>query len=136
MSLKRSEARIIAMTILYQINLCEKNKINYDKEEIISNNLEVDNEFVRLLVNGVIDNLLEIDNLANKYLGTWPINRLGINDQAIFRLAIYELKYMDTPKIVAINEAIELANMYSDEKISKMLNGVLDNIYHNEVDSE
>jgi len=133
MQLTRSEARNKAMTILYQIFLEDKNKINYNIDDVIYDNLEIDNDFVKILVNGVISNKEKIDNLANKYLGTWPIDRLGFNDQAIFRIAIYELLFTDTPSVVVINEAIELAKKYSDDNVSKMFNATLDNIYHKEV---
>ena len=46
-------------------------------------------------------------------------------------MGIFELLYMDTPDIVAINEAIELAKTYSDDSVRKMINGVLDKVYHN-----
>ena len=68
----------------------------------------------------------EIDTIANKYLKDWPINRLDKAGAAILRMAIYELKYMDTPSIVVINEAIELAKKYTDEDLVKMINAVLD----------
>ncbi len=42
------------------------------------------------------------------------------------------LFFTDIPSIVAINEAVELSKKYSDEAVTKMINGVLDNIYHNE----
>ena len=69
---------------------------------------------------------------ANKHLKDWTIDRLGKTDQAILRMGIYELVYTDTPEIVAINEAVELANEYSDEKVKSMINAVLDSIYHGE----
>ena len=47
-------------------------------------------------------------------------------------MGIYELVYTDTPEIVSINEAVELANIYSDEKVKNMINAVLDSIYHGE----
>ena len=43
-------------------------------------------------------------------------------------MGIYEIKYMDTPDIVVINEAIELAKKYSDDNVKKMINAVLDKI--------
>ena len=46
-------------------------------------------------------------------------------------MGIYELLYTNTPDIVCINEAIELAKSYSDDKVKNMINGVLDKIYHN-----
>ena len=51
-------------------------------------------------------------------------------DQAILRMAVYEILYTDTPNVVCIDEAIELAKKYSDEKVCKMINGILDKIYH------
>lgn len=43
-------------------------------------------------------------------------------------MSIYELKYTDTPDLVVINEAIELAKRYSDDSVRKMINAVLDKI--------
>ena len=43
-------------------------------------------------------------------------------------MSLYEIKYTDTPNIVVINEAIELAKKYSDENVRKMINAVLDKI--------
>ena len=60
------------------------------------------------------------------------MDRLNKVDQAILSLGIYELVYTDTPSVVAINEAIELSKKYSDEAVTKMINGVLDKIYHEE----
>jgi len=127
--LNRSELRKITMTILYQIFLYEKNEVNYNVEEVIKEQLEIDNDFVKDLVHGVLENRNNIDEYANKYLDKWPLSRLGFTDQAIIRIAIYELLYTDTPDLVCINEAIELSKIYSDEQVSKMINGILDKIY-------
>lgn len=128
--LTRSELRKKIMTILYQINIYKSNKIDYDVETVINESLEIDNEFVRDSVYGVITHQNEIDELANSHLNNWNISRLGNTDQAILRLGIYELIYTDTPEVVAINEAIELAKDYSDDEVRKMINGVLDKVYH------
>ena len=124
------------MTILYQIGVYKSNKIEYDVDKVIASSIEIDNEFVKNCVYGVITNEKDIDALANKYLNKWTINRLGFTDQAILRLGIYELMYTDTPEVVAINEAIELAKDYSDDDVRKMINGVLDKVYHEKVDHE
>ncbi len=129
MQISRSEARYKAMTILYQINLYEKNNISYNIEEVINEQLELKNDFVNELVYGVINNKKDIDSLANKYMKDWTIDRVGLTDAAIIEIAIYEIKYTKTPNIVCINEAIELSKKYSDEKVSKMINGVLDKVY-------
>lgn len=128
--LNRSELRRIIMTILYQINVYEKNKIKFDIDEMIKEVMEIDNEFVKEVVYGVITYKNDIDTLANKHLNDWTIDRLGNTDQSILRIGIYELMYTKTPEVVAINEAIELAKSYSDDDVRKMINGVLDKIYH------
>lgn len=132
----RSELRRKIMTILYQINVYQSNKIDFDVDKIIEEALEIDNEFVKNSVYGVITNQKDIDDLANRYLNKWTITRLGYTDQAILRLGIYELLYTDTPEVVAINEAVELAKDYSDDDVRKMINGVLDKVYHSKVDYE
>ena len=132
MEQNRSELRKKIMTILYQINVYEKNKMKYNVEDIINEVLEIDNEFVKDMVYGVITYKNDIDKLANSHLNNWTIDRLGNTDQAILRMGIYELLYTDTPKIVSINEAVELAKAYSDDDVRKMINGVLDKIYHGE----
>lgn len=135
MNLTRNDSRMLAMTILYQIDLFKRKKIEISIEDIIENNLEEINDkdnFVRNLVNGVISKEEELIELANKYLNNWNINRLGIADAAILKIAIYELLYTNTPKKVCIDEAIELAKDFSDEKVVGMINGVLDKVYHSQ----
>lgn len=129
--MNRSELRKKIMTILYQINVYKKSKMEYNVDEIISEVLDIDNEFVKETVYGVLTYQNEIESLANKYLDGWTIDRLGNTDKAILEMGIYELIYTDTPDIVCINEAIELAKIYSDDAVRKMINGVLDKVYHN-----
>ena len=108
------------------------NKKELHVNAIIKESLEIDNEFVKDIVQGVKTSKNEIDEISNKFLNGWKINRLGNTDQAILRMGIFELKYYSqTPEIVAINEAIELAKIYSDDEVRKMINGVLDKIYKN-----
>ena len=132
--LTRSELRKNIMTILYQINVYDINKITYNVDEIIKEVNPIDNEFVKDVVYGVVTKKDEIDKLANQYLNNWTIDRLGNTDQAIIRMAIYELLYTETPDIVVINEAVELAKLYSDDDVKKMINGVLDKVYHQRID--
>lgn len=129
--LSRSELRKQIMTILYQINIYDNNKMQYNVDDVIKEVSTIENEFVKDTVYGVITYKNDIDELANKYLNNWTISRLGNTDQAILRMGIYELIYTDTPDIVAINESIELAKSYSDDDVRKMINGVLDKIFHN-----
>ena len=132
----RHELRYKTMTILYQMFLYDNNSIEYDVDNIIAEQLEENNKFVSELVNGVISNREEIDKLANNYLEDWDISRLGYTDQAIIRIGIYEIMWTDTPDVTCIDEAIELAKEYSDEKVSKMINGVLDKVYHSKENND
>ena len=129
--MNRSELREKIMTILYQKNVYDKNKIKYQIDDIMKEVTPIENEFVKEIVYGVTTYQNEIDALANQYLNGWTIDRLGNTDQAILRMGIYELLYTDTPDIVSINEAIELAKSYSDDDVRKMINATLDKIYHN-----
>ena len=144
MKANRTITREKAMTVLYQILLYKKNNINYIIEDVINEMMEsleledrkkIDLEFLSSLVNGVLDNLNEIDSNISKYLENWSIDRLGLTDQAIIRIGTYELLYTDTPNLVCINEAIELSKDFSDEKVVGMINGVLDKVYHEMVES-
>lgn len=128
----RSELREIIMKVIYQIYILEKTKNRYNTEELIKEQLEIENDYVKVCVDGIIKKQKEIDSLANKYMNNWTIDRLNKVDKAILSLAIYELMYTDTPSVVAINEAIELSKKYSEEAVTKMFNGVLDKIYHEE----
>ena len=133
MSMKnRSELREVIMKVIYQNNLYKESDFEYDINDLIREQLEVENSFVNDSVKGIIENQNKINELANKYLKDWTIDRLNKVDQAILSLGIYELMYTDTPSVVSINEAIELSKKYSDEAVTKMINGVLDKIYHEE----
>lgn len=133
MNLNRSELRKKIMTILYQINVYEGNNVEYRVDDVVSDVMDIDNEFVKEIVYGVVTYKQELKKLANKYLSNWTINRLGNTDQAILLMAIYELMYTETPPIVVINEAINLAKDYSDDKVKNMINACLDKLYHEEV---
>lgn len=124
----RSELREKIMTITYQISLYKSNKMNFNVDDVIKENCEVENEFVKDIVYGVVTYYDELNAEANKYLKDWSINRLDATGAAILRMALYEIKYTDTPDIVVINEAIELAKKYSDDNVRKMINAALDKV--------
>ena len=132
--MNRNEARVVIMTILYQIFMYDKSNITYNLDDVIDENLKIDNDFVKNMVKGIIKEKATLEDVANKHLKDWNISRLGLTDQAILSMGIYELLYTDTPDVVAINEAVELAKKYSDEKVKNMINGVLDKVYHEKID--
>ena len=132
--MNRSELRKKIMTILYQIFLYQNNGIEYNVDYVIKESMEIEIDFVNEVVKGVLEYKNDIDKIANKHLNDWTIDRLTCTDRAILSIGIYELVYTDTPEIVAINEAVELAGEYSDDKVKNMINAVLDSIYHGEED--
>ena len=84
--------------------------------------------FTISLYNGVLDNLDNIDNLLNSYLGKWKLDQIGIVERQILRLGAYEMKYSDIDLAIAINEAVILANELASESSIKLINGVFDAI--------
>lgn len=128
MAMKRSLLREKIMVILYQLDIAKDQKLNVSIDDTIKANIEVENEFVKQVVYGCVTYKNKIDNLANKYMNDWSIDRIDKTGAAILRMAIYELMYTDTPEVVVINEAIELSKKYSDDNVRKIINAVLDKI--------
>ncbi len=124
MTKTRSELREKCMTILYQYFLLKNSNI----DELIKDNIDIDNEFVKDIVYGVITHQEDIDKIANKYMVNWTIDRLEAVGSSLLRMGIYEIKYTDTPEIVVINEAVELAKKYCDDEVRKIINAVLDKV--------
>lgn len=85
-------------------------------------------------VQDVIQKTDEIDEMIKKNLESWDIKRVGKAELTIIRLALYEMYYDNTIDIpVAINEAVELAKTYCDQKADKFVNGVLATIYKSKI---
>ncbi len=126
MAKSRSELRNIIMVILYQIDIYIERKVPYEVDNVIKTNLDVENEFVKDIVYGVMTYKEELDTIANSLIKDWTIDRIDKAGASILRMALYELKYTDTPEVVVINEAIELAKKYCDESVRKIINAVLD----------
>ncbi len=106
--------------------------INYQKSMVSIKELiklsDKDVVFMMKLVSQVIDNVDKYDGAIAACLKDWSISRLNYLDRNILRMALAELvSETETPKQVVINEAIELAKLYSDEKSFKYINGVLGN---------
>jgi len=89
-------------------------------------NVSLRDGFMEALVRGTIAHVTELDGYIAKRAENWRLERMPIVDRNILRMAIQEIKYMDTPPPVVIDEALELARRYSDEEAVPFLNGVLD----------
>ena len=85
-----------------------------------------DKTFLENLVAGVTDRQEELDAVIGKYAQGWALNRLGKVDLTILRMAVYELMCMpEIPVGATINEAVELAKRYAEDKSSGFINGIL-----------
>ncbi|WP_156290833.1 transcription antitermination factor NusB [Oceanobacillus salinisoli] len=124
--MNRHTAREKAFQIIFQMDINE-----VEPKEAIQSTLETDkiNDFLLSLVNGVTENKQKIDAILTEHLENWTLNRIASVERSILRIATYEIKFMDDiPNNVSINEAIELANKFGDEKSGKFINGVLSKI--------
>ncbi len=127
--MNRRKSREIAMTLLFEmsINKEDHNEIltNF-KEHTDSDLTDVDMDYVQRVLKGVQENLHEIDNKIEQNLINWKLYRLSKIDLAILRTSTYEILFeADIPAKVSVNEGIELAKKYSDEKSFQFINGVL-----------
>ncbi len=85
-----------------------------------------DAAYIEEKVRDICGRLEEIDDAINAGAEGWKTSRMGKTELALLRLAVYEMKYEEEiPVPVAINEAVELAKVYGDEKSASFVNGVL-----------
>jgi N utilization substance protein B len=83
--------------------------------------------FAERLAHGTAEMLSEIDELLRQSLDHWRLERLGLVDRNILRMAVFEfLNEHETPRIVIINEAIEVAKRFGGEESGQFVNGILD----------
>lgn len=86
--------------------------------------------WVSSLAKGLLTHIETLEELAQKHLKNWKLQRLSRIEHTLLLMAAYELKYTpETPYKVVINEAIELAKKYSTKESGDFLNGVLDAIH-------
>lgn len=145
--LKRRALRVLAIQALYQLDVSSEMHIvdalslalecsedspysieAITEEELLNEVPEI--AYSIALVRGVQNNVEKIDALIEKYLKGWKLNRIVRLDLIIMRVAIFEMTSpeLEVPQTVALNEAIEIAKTYSDEKSAKFINGILSNL--------
>lgn len=129
--MSRRLARDVAFRALFQIDIgkCRAELALYNSLDGFS--LKSDEEqLVRDLVTGTVENLQTLDNTISKHLVKWELQRLSAVDRNLLRLALYEIIYRpDIPHAVSINEALELAKKYgSTGEAVGFINGILDRV--------
>src|SRR5438105_219834 len=85
-------------------------------------------EFATKLAIGALAHLDEVDERIKSRAEHWRISRMALVDRNVLRLAVYEFLYEQTPRTVAINEALEIARRFSTFEATQFINGILDAI--------
>lgn len=144
MTSKRRKAREMAVQMLYQHDLggsrLEEILAEYRPSEGAAESGEPESgvpadelpavlDHATRLVRGTVEHLEEIDGLIGAQADNWRLERMPAVDRNILRLGVYEFLYeLDVPKLVVIDEAIELAKRYGSENSSSFVNGLLDGL--------
>ena len=85
--------------------------------------------FAEPLIQGVLENRAKLDAEIMKYAKNWDLHRMAAVDRNILRLAIYEMLYReDIPPVVSINEAVDIAKLFSTDDSGRFVNGILDKV--------
>lgn len=127
----RSELRKNIFKIIFRLEFhpgeAMEEQVTYRLEELKSEGVEEKElAYIKNKTQAVIESIEELDAVINEHSKGWKVDRLGKTELAILRLAVYEiLKDDDIPKSVAINEAVELAKMYSSDDAPRFINGIL-----------
>ena len=127
----RSLAREIAMKMLYAASLGGEESMSevLEQSEQTDTLSGADKTFVETLTAGVTAHQAELDEVIGRYAQGWALNRLGKVDLTILRMAVYELLHMpEVPVGATINEAVELAKKYAEDKSSGFINGILGSV--------
>ncbi len=123
----RSRARGVALQALYEGDASDHSPQATAERLLTEVSLgAAGSGFALDLVQGIADNLKEIDGAIGELAPAWPVAHIPIVDRNVLRIAIYEMRYeTDTPPKVAINEAVELAKTYGSGSSPRFINGVL-----------
>jgi N utilization substance protein B len=126
----RRKARELALQMLYQYDLSANPPQQIvDTFEELQKSKPNTREFATKIFQGTIDNLAKIDEMIAAQADNWRIARMAVVDRNIIRMSIYELlEESETPKLVIIDEAIEIGKKFGTQKSSQFINGILDGI--------
>ena len=126
--MKRSEAREMLFKALYEIEV-QKDITEEHMNLFLENNDITDNAtvlYIKTSVNEINEKSEELEeNISKNLKKDWTLERISKINIALLKLAIYEIKYTDTPFKVVINEVVDLAKKYSEETAPAFINGVL-----------
>ena len=120
----RNDARENAFKLIFE-SLFHEYDEQLSKENLTVLKKEEDNKFFEDIMKNFNEHKEYLKEEIEKHLKNFDYDRLFKIDLAIIYLAVTEIKFCETPKAVAINEALELAKKYSTGKSSKFINGLV-----------
>lgn len=124
--MNRRTAREKAMQILFQLNM---NDISPDEAVGLFFEKKPSSQYLNNIVQGVSKHKTAIDDNIELHLENWTLSRIASVEKTVLRIAVYEIMYEeDVPLGVSINEAVELAKKFGDDKSGPFVNGVLSKI--------
>lgn len=127
--MKRTEMRELAFKLIYSLEI--QKDVNLEEQIELYN---IDNEiqevgakeYIKDCILGIKKNETEIiKEIEANITSEWKIERISKVNLSLLKLAIYEIKYKQIPFKVEINEVVELAKKYGDDKAGKFINGML-----------
>ncbi len=130
----RRKGRIIAFQSLYRYDLsgaCVEELLDFswldgDKAQKLAGETE---SFARLLIQGALENLPQVDAVIRGQLENWDFSRLNRVDLAILRMSVYCLLHQkDIPPTVTIDEAVDISKTFGTTDSYRFVNGVLDGV--------
>ena len=123
----RRRARVVTLQVLYELDEAKHDPVHALENRLMEASLSPSAEaYARKLIDGVLQNLTEIDMSISTYAPAWPISQMSMLDRNILRVAIFEILIgRDAPPKVAINEAVELGKVFGADSSPGFINGVL-----------
>lgn len=125
----RRKARELALQLLFQTDLTRS-----DPKEILETFWKVNatssknRTYAEFLFLKAFENQAQIDELIGRHAQHWRMERMAVVDRNVLRMAVGELLYGETPQIVVIDQAIEIARKFSTDESTQFVNGILDAI--------
>jgi N utilization substance protein B len=134
----RRRAREIVLQLLYEDDLNPNHDPNladgFIAKRLLGNKPLT--QFARELLGGVRKNRYKVDQMLSQRATNWSLRRMSAIDRNILRMAAFEMVYAATPGRVAINEAVEIAKRYGGKNSGTFVNGVLDRVLREVIESQ
>ncbi len=126
--MSRRKARQVAIQYIYSREFYAQDTPDEFIDYINSPKTEKDREFTKILIEGVLGHIKEIDDVISKY-AQQGYDLILLVDRCILRVGVYEMLYLkETPYPIVINEYVEIAKSFSNESSKAFINAVLDKV--------